>query len=81
MRDEREGQEREREMKTNEEIVNKIREMMFEEHKTIIKCRNLKKEYEKRSDYESADSVEIREKRHGEYYDMLAKLLVFALND
>lgn len=68
-------------MKTNEEIVNKIRDMMFEEHKTIIKCRNLKKEYEKRSDYESADGVEIREKRHSEYYDMLAKLLVFALDD
>ena len=68
-------------MKTNEEIVNKIKEMMFEEHKAIIKCRNLKKEYEKRSDYESADIVEIREKRHGEYYDMLAKVLVFSLDD
>lgn len=68
-------------MKTNEEIVNKIREMMFEEHKTIIKCRNLKKEYEKRRDYGSADIVEIREIRHSEYYDMLAKLLVFALDD
>ena len=29
-------------MKTNEEIVGKIREMMFEEHKEIIKCRNIK---------------------------------------
>ena len=68
-------------MKTNEEIVNKIKEMMFEEHKEIIKCRNLKKDYEKRSDYASIDTVEICEKRHGGYYEMLAKLLVFALDD
>ena len=45
-------------MKTNEEIVNKIREMMFEEHKTILKYRNLKKDYEKRGEYGSADSAE-----------------------
>ena len=68
-------------MKTNEDIVNKIREMMFEEHKTIIKYRNLKKDYEKRCDYGSADSAEFCEKRHGQYYEMLAKVLVFAIED
>ena len=68
-------------MKTNEEIVNKIKEMMFEEHKAIIKCRNLKKESEKRNDYSGSDSAEICERRHGEYYDILAKLLVFSLED
>ena len=68
-------------MKSNEEIVNKIREMMFEEYKAIIKCRNLKKESEKRNDYSSVDTLEIRERRHGEYYAMLAKILVFALDD
>ena len=68
-------------MKTNEEIVNKIKEMMFEEHKAIIKCRNLKKECEKRNDYSGVDTAEISERRHGEYYDILAKLLVFSLDD
>ena len=68
-------------MKTNEEIVNKIKDMMFEEHKAIIKCRNLKKECEKRNDYSGVDSAEICERRHGEYYDILAKVLVFSLDD
>ena len=67
-------------MKTNEEIVNKIREMMFEEHKTIIRYRNLKKDYEKRRAYDAAENVEIYEKMHGERYDALAKVLVFALD-
>ena len=68
-------------MKTNEEIVNKIKEMMFEEHKEIIKCRNGKKDREKRNDYGGVDEFEFREKRHGGYYEMLAKLLVFATDD
>lgn len=68
-------------METNEEIVNKIREMMFEEHKTIIKYRNLKKDYEKRGDYSGVDSAEFCEKRHGGYYETLAKVLVFAIDD
>ena len=68
-------------MKTNEEIVNKIREMMFEEHKEIIKCRNSKKDFEKRNDYGRVDEFEFREKRHGGYYEMLAKVLTFAIDD
>lgn len=68
-------------MKTNEEIVNKIREMMFEEHKTIIRYRNLKKDYEKRRAYDAAENVEIYEKMDEERYDALAKVLVFALDD
>ena len=68
-------------MRTNEEIVNKIRDMMFEEHKTIIKYRNLKKECEKRNDYSGVDSAEICERRHGECYDILASVLVYALDD
>ena len=68
-------------MKTNEEIVNKIKEMMFEEHKEIIKCRNSRKECEKRNDYGGVDEFEFREKRHGQYYEMLAKVLVFAIDD
>ena len=68
-------------MKTNEEIVNKIRDMMFDEHKAIINYRNLKKECEKRSDYSSADGFEVIERRHGECYDILASVLVYALDD
>ena len=67
--------------KSNEEIVSKIRDMMFEEHKTIIKYRNLKKECEKRSDYSSAEDMEIYEKMHGERYAALASVLVCALDD
>ena len=68
-------------MKTNEEIVNKIKDMMFEEHKSIIKCRNLKKECEKRNDCSGVDGAEICERRHSEYYELLAKVLVFSLDD
>ena len=68
-------------MKTNEEIVNKIRDMMFEEHKTIIRYRNLKKDYEKRRAYTEAENVEIYEKMHGERYAALAGVLVYALDD
>lgn len=68
-------------MKTNEEIVNKIREMMDEEHKTIIRYRNLKKDYEKRRAYDAAKDVEIYEKMHEERYYALSKVLVFALDD
>lgn len=68
-------------MKTNEEILSKIREMMFDEHKAIIKYRNLKKECEKRNDYGGVDEFEFREKRHGGYYEMLSKVLVFAIGD
>lgn len=68
-------------MKTNEEIVNKIRDMMFEEHKTITRYRNLKKDYEKRRAYTEAGNVEIYEKMHGELYAALAIVLVYALDD
>lgn len=68
-------------MKTNEEIVNKIKEMMFEEYKEIIKCRNSRRECEKRNDYGGVDEFEFCEKRHGQYYEMLAKVLVFAIED
>lgn len=68
-------------MKTNEEIVNKIREMMFDEHKEIIKCRNIKKDCEKRNDYSSYEDMEVYEKMHGECYATLANVLVYALDD
>lgn len=68
-------------MKTKEEIVSKIREMMDDEHKTIIRYRNLKKDYEKRRAYDLAENVEIYEKTHGERYAVLASVLVYALDD
>lgn len=68
-------------MKTNEEIINKIREMMDDEHSTMIRYRNLKKDYEKRRAYEAAEDVEIYEKMHEERYAALASVLVYALDD
>lgn len=68
-------------MKTKEEIVSKICEMIDEEHKTITRYRNLKKDCEKRGSYTAAEDMEIYEKMHGERYAALASVLVYALDD
>ena len=68
-------------MKTNEEIVNKLRELMFEEYKEITRCRDLKKDCQKRGQAEAALDMLNSEKTHSAIYESLAKILKFASND
>lgn len=68
-------------MRTNEEIVNKIHELMQEEYKAITKCREIKKDCQKRGQSEAALDMLNSEKTHSAIYDKLAKILIFASND
>ena len=68
-------------MKTNKEIVDKIHELMFEEYKAITKCRENKKDCQKRGQAEAALDMLNFEKEHARAYELLAKVLIFASND
>ena len=68
-------------MKTNQEIVNKIHELMFEEYKEITRCREIKRECQKGGRTESALDMLNCEKEHSRAYEALAKILIFASND
>ena len=68
-------------MKTNKEIVNKIHELMFEEYKEITRCREIKKDSQKRGQAEAALDMLNFEKEHSRAYEALAKILIFASND
>lgn len=68
-------------MKTNEEIIGKIKEVIYEEHKNIVRLRNLKKECENNGALEASRDLENYEKNHVRACEMLASVLVYALDD
>ena len=68
-------------MKTNKEIIDKIHELMQEEYKAITKCREIKKDCQKRGQAEAALDMLNSEKAHSAIYESLAKILIFASND
>lgn len=68
-------------MKTSKEIVDKIHELMFEEYKEITRCRENKKDCQKRGQDEAALDMLNFEKEHSRAYEALAKILIFASND
>lgn len=72
---------KEQNMRTNEEIINKIRELMYEEYKAERKCREIKKDCQKRGQAEAALDMLNSEKTHSAIYESLAKILIYASND
>ncbi len=68
-------------MKTNEEIINKIRELMYEEYKTERKCREIKKDCQKRGQDEAALDMLNCEKTHSAIFETLSKILIYSSND
>ena len=76
-----EGQEREREMKTNEEIMSKIREMKDAENNIIKFLFNLLKQQEERKEIEKADKTRNELNRRLESWVTLVDLEEFAEED